>query len=450
MRRPLRFLLTGLPTVVALALLLGCGGSDFCPECGQNAPILKIDYQQAPSYLAGNAISLVLPNPSGGTPTSYQVTSGSLPGGLTLNASTGIITGTPNTPGVFTVGIQAGNGASQVVQVITLTILPTSPLTLSYGTPREFAAAAAISIQNPSLTNATPGIPTTYALAGGQLPPGLSLGTDGSISGTPTTPAAATTFSIQATNGTRTAVATLSYAISPPGPLVLSYDTPVTFTQGVSIGIQRPTVSNTTPGGISLISVFVFASLPSGLSFNADGTIQGTPTIPGVFTFSVSTTQGARSASTTVTYIVTPSAALLLSYPPPGVMTVGHSIPAQAPAVLNETPGLSSVFALNGTLPSGLNLSSSTGQVTGTPTSIGLYPVTVTATNGSRSANTAVTYTVAPAQALGLQYTSPQVFTSGTSIPVQSPRISYATPGVPTSYAVTGGSLPDGLSFNPS
>jgi hypothetical protein len=43
----------------------------------------------------------------GNAPYTYSITTGSLPGGLTLNANTGAITGTPNTPGPFTFTVLA-------------------------------------------------------------------------------------------------------------------------------------------------------------------------------------------------------------------------------------------------------------------------------------------------------------------------------------------------------
>ena len=46
-------------------------------------------------------------------PDTYQVTAGTLPGGLDLNASTGLITGTPNATGDFTVTIKVSNSSGE-------------------------------------------------------------------------------------------------------------------------------------------------------------------------------------------------------------------------------------------------------------------------------------------------------------------------------------------------
>ncbi len=53
----------------------------------------------------------------------YQVTSGTLPPGLTLNASSGLLDGTPTQAGVYTFTVQAANGvAPAATQVVTLVI----------------------------------------------------------------------------------------------------------------------------------------------------------------------------------------------------------------------------------------------------------------------------------------------------------------------------------------
>jgi hypothetical protein len=64
---------------------------------------------------------------------SYSVVSGALPTGLNLNTSTGAITGTPTTPGVFTFVIRASNGGGSV-DTGTLTITVTSAARVWNGT----------------------------------------------------------------------------------------------------------------------------------------------------------------------------------------------------------------------------------------------------------------------------------------------------------------------------
>ena len=57
-----------------------------------------------------------------GTAVSYTVTSGSLPTGLTLNASTGIVSGTPTVGGSYTFTINAANAGGNVSKAYTVAI----------------------------------------------------------------------------------------------------------------------------------------------------------------------------------------------------------------------------------------------------------------------------------------------------------------------------------------
>ena len=81
-----------------------------------------------------------------GTPApAYTVTSGTLPAGLTLNSTTGAITGTPTTAGSPTVTITASNGTGPTVSAIyTLTVRPRPAVTAPVATaPTPTAVAAA-------------------------------------------------------------------------------------------------------------------------------------------------------------------------------------------------------------------------------------------------------------------------------------------------------------------
>ena len=112
-------------------------------------------------------------------------------------------------------------------------------------------------------------------------------------------------------------------------------------------------------------------------------------------------------------------------------LTLGYSnqtFPNGTPiATQNPTTngGSNNTYAVTtGSLPPGLAIAAGTGQITGTPTTPGVYPFTVTATdsaNGTVTAPANVTYTVS----LTLTYVTPQVFTVGTPIATQAPTINY-------------------------
>ncbi len=145
---------------------------------------------------------------AGGTPpySSWLVGSGSLPPGLTLNASTGAITGTPNSaagsPYQFGVIVTDSNGAISAATNLSITVIQppvltiVTPNTLEPGTPgaayfQGFLAAAG----TPPYVN--------WTVTGGTLPPGLTLavasGGSGQLTGTPTTPGSYS-FTVQVTD----------------------------------------------------------------------------------------------------------------------------------------------------------------------------------------------------------------------------------------------------------
>lgn len=70
-----------------------------------------------PNGVVGLAYSHTFPSGGGVPPTTFSVVSGSLPSGLTLNSSTGVLSGTPSAAGAFVFTIQAADSMGAVVQV---------------------------------------------------------------------------------------------------------------------------------------------------------------------------------------------------------------------------------------------------------------------------------------------------------------------------------------------
>jgi hypothetical protein len=150
----------------------------------------------SPAEALPNIVPSALPNGQIGTPytailvavpltcpCTWAVTSGSPPPGLTLNPTTGAISGTPTTAGSYsffvtvtdTTGVSAPAGF-----FITVTAPPLTFLTTSLANAKESTAyTATISIKGGTA-------PYTYSIGTGSLPTGLTLAaTMGTISGIP-------------------------------------------------------------------------------------------------------------------------------------------------------------------------------------------------------------------------------------------------------------------------
>ncbi|HKV48575.1 MAG TPA: putative Ig domain-containing protein [Candidatus Acidoferrales bacterium] len=157
-----------------------------------------------PQGFIGAGYSGTIASNGGVTPLSFGVSSGSLPGGLTLNSNSGQITGTPTTTGTssFTVSVTDSavptHQSASVPGSITVSNPPAFHITTT-SVPNG-ATAAGYS----ALLQAQGGIPPyTWTLVSGQLPAGLTLSSQsnntGLISGNPIL-AGTSTFTVQVTD----------------------------------------------------------------------------------------------------------------------------------------------------------------------------------------------------------------------------------------------------------
>jgi hypothetical protein len=128
----------------------------------------------------------------------WQVVSGILPAGLTLNAATGVVSGTPSLPGSNSavVSVIDSAGVSAASQTISWTV-SVPVLTITTASPLPNATAGSAYSQAFAVTG---GIPQyTWSIPPGSLQPGLSFSSAGVLSGTPTQGGTAT-FTVRATD----------------------------------------------------------------------------------------------------------------------------------------------------------------------------------------------------------------------------------------------------------
>jgi hypothetical protein len=243
---------------------------------------------------------------TGTPPPAYAVGTGTLPPGLSLDAASGVLSGTPVKYGSFSFTIVAANGAANPVTtpLLTMNVLAAPAFTASSPpTPATVDAFYAY-------TFAASGNPApTFTVTAGTLPPGLALqASSGVLSGYPGA-AGTFTFTVSASNGigaARSVPVTLESV--PSNPAIRLSATAATFSvQAVGTTSGGLVLSATATGGSTVSMGKVAIGGPNAGDFpvsdNACDGVTLTPTWP-ICNLSVSfapTGSGPRRATLTFT-----------------------------------------------------------------------------------------------------------------------------------------------------
>ena len=357
---------------------------------------------------------------------------GALPSGVTLG-SDGTLAGTPalGTAGTYPITITAADtGSNTSTQAFTLTVTAAAPVFTS-GTSTTFAENAAGTFA----VTATGDAPISFSETG-PLPSGVTLGSDGTLAGTPAFGTAGSyPIAITATDAnSNTTEQDFTLTVTATPPTITSAATS-TFAENAA-NTFSVTASGDTP-----ISFSETGSLPSGVTLTSDGTLSGTPAFGTAGSYPITiTATDVNTNTTTQSFTLT-------------VTATGPTITSTASTTFAENvPGTFSVtatgdqpitFAETGALPSGVTLGSD-GTLAGTPAfgTAGSYPITITATDGNAGTSSqAFTLTVGQ---------TPPVFTSASSISFgenAAGTFSVTADGdAPITFSEAG-SLPSGVSL---
>lgn len=213
----------------------------------------------------------------------YVVTAGALPAGLGLDSGTGAIAGTPSAAGSFNFTITAtDNGSNAGNRAYALTINPGVVLTVNPASLTAGTNGTAYS-QTISAAGGT-GTGYTFAVTVGSLPGGLTLASNGTLSGTPNA-AGSSTFTVTATDSAgNTGLRVYTLVINPGAVLAI---TPATLPTGRHHIAYSRTLSATGGTGTGYTYSVTVGALPAGLTLSSTGALSGTPSVYGTFNFTV-------------------------------------------------------------------------------------------------------------------------------------------------------------------
>ncbi|MFI7603424.1 beta strand repeat-containing protein, partial [Actinoplanes sp. NPDC049681] len=320
---------------------------------------------------------------------SYAWSALGLPDGLTLDAATGLISGTPRTAATWAVTVTA-----------TDTALRSNKLSF------DWTIASPLLMTDPGAQSGTVGIATALALAatGGTgpytwtatgLPAGLTIDpVTGAITGI-LSMGGASTVTVKVTD-TAGRIATASFPWKVGEPVAIA----VIANQNATVGVAA-TLTATADGGTAPYT-WSAVGLPDGLAINSTtGVITGTPTTTATWSVTLrATDKQGLTATTTFTWDVRTAPAI-------AAQGAQGSDAGQASQLVLTATGGAAPYAWSATgLPPGLSIAADTGIISGTGTRAGIYRATITVTDAAGRTNTK-----------GLDW---KIYAAATSSPVMS------------------------------
>ncbi len=311
---------------------------------------------------------------------------------------------------------EGNSGTVTATLTVTLSAVSGQTVTVNYATANASAVA-----------------PTDYIGASGTLTfaPGATTQTIAVTVNGDTTPEADETFAINLTAPTNATLANAQGIVT-----VLNDDQPVTVAPTVlpspAIAVAYSQTIVASGGSGSYTYAVTTGSLPPGLTLSAGGVLAGTPTAGGSYPFTVTATDtsAAPGPYTGVqTYVLTVGAPTLVL---PGGALPGATLAQPYTATVGPASGGTAPYAYTvtaGSVPQGLSMAAN-GVFSGTPTALGTFNFTVTATDSSTG--------------VGAPYSigTPMSITVADGLPVAgnvSTAVAYGAPAAPVALALSGG-----------
>lgn len=394
--------------------------------------------------------STALEAKGGRPPYHWALVSGTLPRGIDFDPSAGVLSGVPTQSGNYSFKVAVSD--SSPPPLLTTTDVRTMALAVGL-TPLQIATTALSSAQvgmqfREGLTVAGGVQPYHWSVASGALPSGISLNADnGTLSGTPSQ-GGQVNFSVRVSDRSspspQTTLKVLSLAVGPLGLQITTSDLP-----NAQVGVQSQASLAATGGVQPYRWSIASGTLPSGIFLNAaTGVISGMASQGGEFDFSA---QVSDSSSPTPQIAMKPLRLAVVAF---ALQIISGGLPsgqvgAPYQASLTGNGGVTPyTWIIAGPLPSGLNLNSSSGTITGTPTQPGTSTLTILLRDsGGQSAqqSSSIAIIAADAHPLSISTTTlPQPVVG--QVYSQTLQATGGTP--PYAWSIKSGQLPAGLSLS--
>jgi len=308
---------------------------------------------------------------AGCLPHKLSIGQGQLPPGLQLtqlNDHTGLVSGVATDPGVYSVWIYLTDCSTKSAQ----TLFTFEVYVRRWGVATTSLPAAATGSPYSFQLTGT-GIPSTvtWGVTTGALPAGLTLATDGTISGTPTG-SGSSTFTVKGTavstdpSSPGTRIDSRQFTLNVSGHLTATLSRRVAEV-GVSVQSSLAAAGGTAPYTWSGAS-----GLPAGVQLGSTGALTGVPRRAGVFTVTAHVVDGGGSSKDVqVRLVVRPRLAIATKLLPSA--TARHAYRARI-KVGGGAGGLH--WSARGT-PAGVRIGAVTGRLSGSPRVAGTFRVTV-------------------------------------------------------------------------
>lgn len=363
----------------------GCSDPSGASDPVATLAVLVVETAALPDGVLDQPYEATLVAAGGDGDLTWEVSAGQLPPPLELDGATGVVSGTPETTGRFDVTVQVASGDGQVAESdLSITVHEVLEITTAQLPDGKVGVAYSQTLASTGGDGST-----TWSIVSGSLPDGLEIDpASGEIGGIPGA-SGTFDFTVRASGGDgQTDERALSITVD--------------AAEGVTITTTSlPDAERGTPYSETLTAsggdgTFTWArtggdELPDGLTLDgSSGEISGTPTATGTSDFTVEvssagqTDERALSITVNLAPVSIDSDYLVTAYP---------GAPYSDVVEASGGDGSFTWSVTGGSLPDGLALSSSTGEISGTAGAPGAYYFTVTV--GSAGSLASKTYAVA-------------------------------------------------------